>query len=201
MRGFWTMLLAASFTLGMGGVSVFADVAPEKPKEEPKKEEPKAEAIALPWTADQIKGALKVGATMLFKNEQVMGEKTTTSYTKLEVTAVTEEGYTMKTTNLDAEKKEMGKSKEKTEKWSEYMSKMKFSTTDTTVAEETIETPAGKFECKVYTQVQKRGGQEMTLKFYFPKDKPGTLAKLTGEGGGFKMTQVLEEYNAGGDTK
>ncbi|CAG0967576.1 hypothetical protein PLCT2_01142 [Planctomycetaceae bacterium] len=201
MRGFWTMLLAAGFTIGMGGVSVFADSAPEKPKEEPKKEEPKVEALGLPWTADEIKAAVKVGATMLFKNEQTMGEKTTSSYTKLEITAVTEEGYTMKTSNLDAEKKELGKAKEKTEKWTEYMSKMKFTKADTTVSEESIETPAGKFDCKVYTQKQSRGGQEMTLKFYFLKDKAGTLAKLTGEGGGFKMTQVLEEWKAGGDTK
>jgi len=193
------MLLAVSFSFGVGGASVLADVAP--PKEEPKKEEPKAESIGLPWTADEIKASIKTGASMLFKNEQTMGEKTTTSYTKMEITAVTDEGYTMKTTNLDAEKKELGKAKEKTEKWTEYMAKMKFTKADTTVTEESIETPAGKFDCKVYTQVQKKGGQEMTIKFYFPKDKAGTLAKLTGEGGGFKMTQVLEEWNAGGETK
>lgn len=202
MRGFWTMLLATGFTLGMGGASVFADSAPEKPKEEPKKEEPKAdEAIGLPWTTDEIKKSVKKGATMLFKNEQVMGEKTTTNYTKMEFTAVTEEGYTSKSTNLDAEKKEIGKPKEKTEKWADYMAKMKFTKADTTVSEESIETPAGKFDCKVYTQVQKRGGGEMTIKFYFPKDKPGMLAKVTGEGNGFKMTQVLEELNTGEETK
>ncbi len=202
MRAIWTMLLAVSFSFGVGGASVLADIPPEKTKEEPKKEEPKAdEAISLPWTSEEIKKSIKAGASMLFKVEQTMGEKTTSSYTKMEITAVTEEGYTMKTSNLDAEKKEMGKAKEKTEKWADYMAKMKFTKADTTVTEESIETPAGKFDCKVYAQVQKKGGQEMTIKFYFPKDKPGTLAKLTGEGGGFKMSQTLEEYNAGGETK
>ena len=201
MRGFWTILLAAGFTLGMGGVSVFADAAPEKPKEEPKEEEAKPEAIALPWTVDQIKAAIKVGATMLFKNEQSMGEHGSTNYTKMEITAVTDEGYTMKTTNFDAEKKEKGKARERTGKWTEYLVKTKFTKADTTVTEESIETPAGKFDCKVYTQVQKNDGGDVTIKFYFPKDKAGTLAKFTGEGPGYKMSQVLQEWSAGGDTK
>jgi hypothetical protein len=195
MRAIWTMLLAVSFSFGVGGASVLADVAP--PKEEPKKEEPKDEAVALPWTADEIKAAVKKGQTVLLKMEQTIGEKTTTTYTKMEITAVTEEGYTSKTTTLDAEKQEMGKAKEKTEKWSEYMAKMAFKKSDTTISEESIEVPAGKFDCKVYTQIKKQGKTEMTLKFYFPKDKAGILAKVTGEGTGYKVVQTLEEWKAG----
>jgi len=201
MRAIWTMLLAAGFTMGMGGVSVFADVAPEKPKEEPKKEEPKEDALGLPWTADEIKKNIKVGMSMLFKVETIIGEKATTTYQKMEVTAVTDEGYTMKTTSMDADKKETGKAKEKTQKWSEYMSSMKFSKTDTTVSDESIEVPAGKFDCKVYTKLQKQRGAEVTIKFYFPKDKPGSLAKMSADATGYKMVQTLEEWKSGEDTK
>jgi hypothetical protein len=139
--------------------------------------------------------------TMLFKLEQTIGEKTTTTYQKMEVTAVTDEGYTMKTTSMDAEKKEMGKAKEKTQKWAEYMASMGFKKSDTTVTEESIEVTAGKFDCKVYTKLQKKGGMEMTVKFYFPKDKAGYLAKVTGDAEGFKMVQTLEEMSSGEATK
>lgn len=197
MRAIWTMLLAVSFSFGVGGASVLADIPPEKPREEPKKEEPKDEALSLPWTADEIKAAVKKGQTALLKMEQTVGTKTTTSYTKMEITAVTDEGYTSKTTTLDAEKKEVGTAKEKTEKWSEYMAKMKFTKSDTTVSEESIEVPAGKFDCKVYTQIKKQGKTDMTIKFYFPKDKAGIIAKVTGEGQGVKVVQTLEEFKAG----
>lgn len=199
MRGIWTMLLAAGFTLALGGAGVVADVAPDRPKkDEPKKEEPKAdEAIGLPWTADEIKKSVKKGSSMLFKNEQTMGEKTTVTYTKVEITAVTDEGYTLKNTNLDSDKKEVGTPSEKTEKWADYMAKMKFTKADTTVTEGSVETPAGKFDCKVYTQVQKRGRGELTVKFYFPKDKPGTLAKVEAQTPASTMTQTLEEWKQG----
>ena len=42
MRGIWMMLLALTFMSGIGAVGVLADVAPEKPKEEPKPAEQKA---------------------------------------------------------------------------------------------------------------------------------------------------------------
>jgi hypothetical protein len=202
MRVIWMTGLAVMLGMCLGSAPTQADEAPSKEepkKEEPKKEEPKkAEYASLPWTDDEIKKGVKKGLAMLFKLEQTIGEKSITQYTKMEITAVTEEGYTVKTTNLDADKKEIGVAKEKTEKWSEYMAKMrKMPKESTTITEEKIKVPAGEFECKVYKVVENTSKGDRTTNYYFPKDKAGTLAKTTSEGQGFKVSMTLEEHKAG----
>lgn len=204
MRSVWSLMFAAMFASSMGVSAVLADSAPEPPKkeepkkEEPKKEEPKAEeTISLPWTADEIKKGVKKGMMMLFKVEQTRGEQKITEYQKIEITAVTDETYTQRQSRMDAEKKEVGKAKESTKKWSEYMGNMKFSKAGTTVTEEKLTLAGVEWDCKVYTRTESTTRGDSTTKYWFPKDKAGTLVKMTFEGGGMGQTMTLEEFKAG----
>jgi hypothetical protein len=48
------------------------------------------------------------------------------------------------------------------------------------ITEETVEVPAGKFECWLYT-VQKREGDPAVVRLYFAKKLPGHLVKIANE--------------------
>jgi hypothetical protein len=189
-------MLVASLCIVCACVVVCAQSpsAEERGKEKPKEDE----RIELPWSIDQLKKGVKKGMSMLLKMEDSLGEKTITSYHKMEVTEVADETYTLRQTSLDAEKKELAKPIEAKKKWGEYMAAFRFSKSTTEVADEKIKVGAGEFACKVFKRSEKlASGETVTTTIWLATEKPGVLVKATSSGGKTTSVWTLEEYSAG----
>lgn len=171
--------LLLGFGLTFGGV-VSAQMGA---KDEPKKEEPKAEAKKLdtPWTLDEVKKAMKAGQTAKFKLVSTYEGKDTVYLMTQEVTEVSDKGYKSKTTTTDADGKAMGEPTEESKNWDDFYKGLDFTDADTKITEGKAKVGAGEFDCKIYTQTKDENGSKTTTAYYFVKDKPGYIAKLTSE--------------------
>jgi len=148
-----------------------------------------------PFTADEIRKACPEGRTDTFRIER---HKETWTHTmkflkcdaegaEVESTNVLEDGTTKTTKDRQA--------------WTDFQTQASFPELDTKITDETIETPAGKFECRLYT-VQKREGDPAVVRMYFAKKLPGHPVKMTSEENGkIVFTMTLIEHKEGAPEK
>lgn len=179
-RAAFALLLVLGLTFG--GV-VSAQMGGEK---EPAKDEKKVEAkkLDLPWTLDEVKKGMKAGATAKYKIVSNFGGMENESYYLQELTEVNEKGYKSKNTNMDKDGKPMGDPTTEEKTWESFGDDLKFTDADTKVSEGKCKVGAGEFDCKIYTQTKEEAGAKNVMVFYFIKDKPGHIAKVTMESTG-----------------
>ena len=144
-----------------------------------------------PYSAEEIKKACAEGRTDTFRIER--GKETwkhTIKFTKCDA-----QGAEVESTNTT----EDGKSTTSKDRqlWTDFQAHGSFPEADTKITEETIEVPAGKFECLLYT-VQKRDGDPATVRMYFAKKLAGPPVKYTSEQmGKVVFTMTLLEHKDG----
>jgi hypothetical protein len=146
-----------------------------------------------PYTAEQIRKASTEGRTDTFRIEKA-GEKPWTHTIKF--LKGDREAAEVESWNTADDGKVLGKSKDR-QLWVDFQAHASFPELDTKITEETIEVPAGKFDCWLYT-VQKREGDVATVRLWFAKKMPGPPVKMTSEQGNkvvFSMT--LTEHKDG----
>jgi hypothetical protein len=151
--------------------------------------------LPLAWTAKDLAAAWKDGAWFKY----TLTAEGQTGWMKITVSDVNEEGFT------SLEESEFGgkATKEEPRKytWAKFMREMAPPKYDTTVSKETLETKAGKFECTLYTNVEKSDGVESTNKVWFAKEVTGPWVKMVAEFKGADKTSSssmeLIEYKIG----
>ena len=151
--------------------------------------------VKMPWTPKDLAEKWKDGASFKYSLE-ADGK---TGWMQIVVSEVSEEGFTSTESGEFGGEKEPGKPRKYT--WEKFMREMAPPKYGTVESAETIETKAGKFECKVYTYSEKTGDSEMTTKCWFAKEVTGPWVKMTMHAkGGEKMTSngmELLEYKIG----
>jgi hypothetical protein len=144
-----------------------------------------------PYTAEEIRNACPEGRTDTLRIER--GKETWThTMTFLKCDA---EGTDVESTNILAD----GTTKTTKDRltWVDFQAQASFPEIDTKITDETIETPAGKFECRVYT-VRKREGDPAVFRLYFAKNLAGHPIKMTiEEDGKATLTMTLVEHKDG----
>ena len=145
-----------------------------------------------PFTAEEIRKACAEGRTDTYRIE-IRSEKPA-KYT-IKFLKCDAEGAEVESTNT----LEDGTSKTTKDRqaWIDFQAHASFPEVDTKITEETVEVPAGKFECWLYT-VQKREGDAATIRMHFAKKLPGPPVKMTSEEAGkVVFTMTLLEHQDG----
>jgi hypothetical protein len=157
--------------------------ADDKPAEDPRVMKPGD--APTPFTADEIRKAFPVGRTDVFRIE---GGDHVMTMTNRVLKSGEKEVEIERAAATDGKESPAAK---KTSTWREMQAHGAFPKASTTITEETIEVPAGKFECLVYAV--NRGPTKCTM--YFAKKLPGPPVKMTMETQGkVDSTMVLVEH-------
>jgi len=150
----------------------------EKPAEDPRRLKPGD--APTPYTADEIRKACPEGRTDVFRIEAMAGVTIMT----MKFGKCDENGAEIETTVAKEDGAALG-SRTRTATWKELQEHGSFPEKETTITEETVEVPGGKFDCLLYTVVQKmEGAGTATVRMYFPKDRAGPPVKTTRESEG-----------------
>jgi hypothetical protein len=173
------LLKRASFALLLLFGLTFGGIVNAQMGDEPKKDE--AKKLDLPWTIDDVKKSWAKGGTFKYKMVNNNAGEEVTTWMILTISDVNDKGWTEKTTTLDKDGKEQGTATTETKTWDKWGEDFKFTDKDTKVSEDKVKVEAGEFACKVYTQSHEEGGVKSEVKFYFAKDKPGYIVKVTSE--------------------
>ncbi len=163
----------------------------EKPAEDPRRLKPGD--APTPYTADEIRKACPEGRTDVFRSEDVAGVKIKT----MKFAKCDENGAEIETTVTKEDGSPLA-SKTTKATWKELQAHGSFPEKDATITEEKVEVPGGKFDCLLYTVVQKMAGAgTVTMRMYFPKDRAGPPVKVTSESDGkVVFTMTLVEHKA-----
>jgi hypothetical protein len=152
-----------------------------------------------PFTAEEIRNACPQGTAVVLRRES-MDQVVTVTHT---FAKCDEEGADVELTVTNEEGKELGK-QTKRSSWKEMQEHASFPEPDTKITEETVEVPAGKFECLLYTVVQDTAGKRIRKSMHFAKKLPGPPVKMVFEMDGkvqFTMTLVERKAAAPKDEK
>jgi|GEM_PF-589910 len=155
-----------------------------------------ADSAPTPYTAAQIRDASRAGRTYVYRVEGPDAPPRTTTITFVEVTP---QGTTTRSTTVD-EKSGAPVQPEKTSRatWEELRRHAEFPRDATTITDETTTVPAGTFDCKVYTVVEKKDATAPHMRFYFAKTMPGAPVLITIDKDGARVrTQTLLSHRAG----
>lgn len=131
--------------------------------------------VKLPWTNAEIAAAWKDGATFKLSITGASG----TGFVRLTASEVTAEDFSAKE-EVEMDGKALPSNTRKMT-WDKFIRQLAEAKCDTVISDESIETPAGKFECACYTTTTKREGMEMVQKAWYVKKSPGLFAKVTSE--------------------
>ncbi|CAG0998198.1 hypothetical protein PLCT2_02896 [Planctomycetaceae bacterium] len=128
--------------------------------------------VRMPWSRKQCAESWKDGVKIAYAIEAGPEKGTLT----LDVSAADAKGFTASQTE-EVNGKKSTKENETTT-WAKYLREFSVPRKDAKISEETIETPAGKFECKVVVRVREGETRKTTTTFYFAKNEPGVLVKM-----------------------
>ncbi len=166
------------------GTSSIASTAPDPTPD------PVPADAPTPFTAEEIRAASKVGREWQYRVE----DGGTTRWVIMTMTAVDEEGATVRSSTRGGEGVVSGEPVETRSTWEEMRGHAVFPASATTIGEETVETAAGSFDCVRYA-VERDGS---TATFWFAKSLPGGPVKSTVEkGGAVTSKQMLMKHLPG----
>lgn len=147
---------------------------------------------APPFSAEQIRAATQVGRSYTFKVEEA-GKAPT--YMRMEFTRVDDEGVTIARTVIDDMGEDAGAMTGEST-WDELVAHASYPAASTEIEQDTVEVPAGSFECVVYV-VSGDGGSSVT-RAYFANELPGAPVlhevEIDGE---WASRMTLIEYRPG----
>jgi hypothetical protein len=145
-----------------------------------------------PFTAAQIRSATRVGRTYTFKVEEADQAPT---YMRMEFTVVDEDRATIERTMINDLGEDAGAMTGEST-WDELVTHASYPAASTEVEEDTIDVPAGSFECFVYIVTEDDGGS--VTRVYFAKSLPGAPilheVEIDGE---WASRMTLIEYDPG----
>jgi hypothetical protein len=151
----------------------------------------------LPWSVEDVKKSWAPGVVFQY---DIAAQKRPNLTFKSVISAVNAEGFTVVETSR-SERGQEETSQPRTRKWGEYLKGLQFDKPRTEVSEETVETPAGKFPCRLYTLVRKGDSFSGTQKVWLAQKEPGLIVKLNIEGvqnnQPVSETWLLNEYKRG----
>jgi hypothetical protein len=144
-----------------------------------------------PFTSEQIRGASRPGRTYVWRVETA-GKPTVKR--RIVFTKVEPERAEIELSVVDEDGKEIEKSPPKSVTWDELRKHGEFPRSHLTARDETLQVPAGTFDCVVYTVTE---GDQVTA-YYFAKKLPGApIYFFTDKGGQRVMTSTLMEHRPG----
>ena len=153
---------------------------------------PAPDIATPPFTAEQIRDATRTGRTYEFKLEAAGQPAQIHRITFVEVTAET---ATAEAIDLDAAGQPLGEPQRGTSTWAELVGHAAYPRASTAISDETVEVPAGRFPCMLYTVVE--GAQ--TKRTYFAKELPGApVLMIVEQGGQVLQTLTLLKHSPGG---
>jgi hypothetical protein len=156
--------------------------ADDKPVEDPRRMQP--DHAPTPYTADEIREACGEGRKDTYRIESGTEVKTrVATFVKCDA-----EGADMEATDTKADGTSTTTKGHGT--WKQFQSHASFPEGATKITEETIEVPAGKFDCWLYTVARKQGDKAITTRMYFAKKLPGPPVKLVAEVDGKVATSM-----------
>ncbi len=160
----------------------------EKPESDPRRVKPGD--APTPYTADEIRKACPAGLANVFRAEsrgQVVLR--TQKFLKCDEKGAEIEFVMSKEDGTEA------RSQTKFLTWKELQSHASFPEAETKITEETIEVPAGKFDCWLYAVTQNAAGKQVKRSFHFAKNLPGPPVKMVVEvDGKVDSTMTLLEH-------
>lgn len=134
-----------------------------------------AEALApVPFPAERIRTATDAGRTYVFAVTTPDGQ---TAQRRLRFTAVDAEGGTLESALLGPDGAPFGEPQARRVTWTELEGHAHFPAAATTVTEESVTVPAGRFDATVYT-VREEG---KVSRYWFAKDLPGAPVRMVEE--------------------
>lgn len=159
----------------------------EKPAEDPRRLKP--DHAPTPYTADEIRDACPEGRVSVFRTEG-KGKVAISTITFLKCD---EKGAEMEF-SVGPENAPPLQTNRNTAAWKDLQAHASFPEKVTKITEETIEIPAGKFDCWVYTVTQISDGKEAKRTFHFAKSLAGPPVKMVSEKDGkVESTMTLVE--------
>jgi len=156
----------------------------EKPAEDPRRMQPGH--APTPYTAEELRKACPEGRTDVFRVERKDGVVLlTNTFLKCD-----EKGTEVESATAKEDGTKLGGGK-KTSTWKELQAHASSPEADTKITEETVEVPAGKFECWLYVVSQGTSVRRM----HFAKKLPGPPVKMVMETDGkTSLTMTLLEH-------
>jgi hypothetical protein len=143
---------------------------------------PSAEARRLdpddhptPYTAEQIRQGCPDGRTCTFRMSTAGGHAVMQEW---RFTAPDAEGVTWTSLHLDEHGDPSGQSNSSRRTWKELQQHASYPSEATTVREERVETPAGAFDCMLYTVTQQQEDSTVVSKYWFAWQLPGPPVKM-----------------------
>jgi hypothetical protein len=151
--------------------------------------------VKWPWTRQQVREHWKKGLHMAY--DVVSGPES--GVVGFSVTEADKEGYTGTTYSQKGDERREEEPSKRT--WDRYFAEFAAPREGSTVGEETLETPAGKFECVKVTYTKKGESHETNMTLYASKTEPGIFVKVVmSETRGEKKeeeTWTLKQYKSG----
>jgi hypothetical protein len=140
--------------------------------------EEKIDRAPTPFTAEEIRLGCPDGRVTTYKIE-IPGKPV-----HFEVTTFvngTKETAGFQMIMLDKDGNPMGKKRTATAKWTGLQAHASFPASNTTITQTTYTTPAGTFDCLLYTVKGEKEGKPLISKYYFAKSLPGPPIYFTQE--------------------
>jgi hypothetical protein len=142
-----------------------------------------ADIATPPFTAAQIRAATTAGRSYEFRMEAAGQPAQLHRITFVEVTS---DSATAEAIDLDGEGQPLGEPQRGTSTWAELVAHASYPRASTVISDETIEVPAGKFACMLYTVVE----GPMRKRTYFARELPGAPVLMVVEQDG-QVVQTL----------
>jgi hypothetical protein len=147
----------------------------EKPAEDPRRLKP--DHAPTPYTADEIRAACPEGRMNVYRTEG----KGKVAVTSMRFVKCDEKGAEMEF-SVGPENAPPVQTNTSAAAWKDLQAHGSFPEKDTKITEETIEVPAGKFDCWLYTITrQTADGKPSKISFHFAKSLAGPPVKMVKE--------------------
>lgn len=149
-----------------------------------------------PYTAEQIRNATHVGRTYEWRVESA-GKPSVRRI--IQFVEVNEQSAKTVARVLDEKGRELERGQPQAVTWDELRKHAEFPEAQVTIAEQSVQVPAGKFDCWVYTVSEGTGPEASTSRFFFAKNLPGAPVLFhTDKAGQRVMTSTLIAHKPGG---
>jgi hypothetical protein len=133
-----------------------------------------AELASPPFTADQIRGATKVGRTYTWR----VRSEGRSLLRKLVFTAVSDTEAITEAKNLTEEGAQIGEPQRSTTTWEGFVKHASWPADSTRITDERITVEAGEFDCMLYTVSEQKDGKSIHTRAWFARELPGAPVRM-----------------------
>ena len=164
---FVSMLIFFTLVIGFWGAGLLAEVEGERP---PEANRLKPDHAPAPFSAAEIRDSIYNGLRFKY---QLQATDKPVIFAVITFWAWSEEGVTVEAVRFDSEGKQVGEKKINCMEWEEIQKLGSFPEADTKITSETINTPAGTFECWLYKVTSGGKKEKHVERHWFAKTMPG----------------------------